>query len=349
MADRFELTVRSSRGDYGILIARGAASELASPADGKVTLVDERFAGRFAGPLVAVRADEAAKTLTRAEEVMARMAELGVTRSGTVTAVGGGVIQDLATLVASLYMRGIAWSYAPTTLLGMVDSCVGGKSAINVGPWKNLAGNFHPPVAIAVDPDFLTSLSAVDIAGGVCEAAKISWCGGRGDFDRYVAYWSAWRDGGPPEPFIAHVLDVKRRFVEEDEFDRGVRRLLNFGHTFGHALESATSFAVPHGIAVGVGICCALRLAEEDLDAHPLAVHVRTVLDESGFPREHLKELDEERFTTAFRADKKHAADAFRLILPAGSGVVEQALPADEKGIRTVRAAVAATVDALCQ
>ncbi|WP_448629983.1 3-dehydroquinate synthase [Cellulomonas soli] len=185
------------------------------------------------------------------------MREAGVRRGDHVVAVGGGVIQDLATFVTDVYMRGLPWSYVPTTLMAMADSCIGGKSSINVGDVKNLVGGIYPPSAVVVDPDFLASLSATARAAGFSEAAKIAFCRGPETFDGYLAAYDGFE--GDPDALIDLVLRAKRWFVEIDEHDRKERRLLNFGHTFGHALEVAVDHRISHGLAVAFGVLCATR------------------------------------------------------------------------------------------
>ena len=123
-------------------------------------------------PVVWIEANEDAKALPATIDVFIALKQAGLGRGSHLMAIGGGVIQDIATFVASLYMRGIDWSYVPTTFLGMVDSCLGGKSSINVGPYKNLVGNFHPPRRIDILPVFARSLPMVEMAGGAAEAAK---------------------------------------------------------------------------------------------------------------------------------------------------------------------------------
>ena len=137
-------------------------------------------------------------------------------------------------------MRGIAWSYMPTTVLAMVDSCVGGKSSINVGPYKNLVGTFHPPKQIDIDPLLATTLASEQIAAGLIEAAKICFCRGPASFAEYLGQEPGVGMGTQAlEHVILTSLLAKKHFIEIDEFDKKERLLLNFGHTFGHAIEGA--------------------------------------------------------------------------------------------------------------
>ncbi len=167
--------------------------------------------------------------------------------------------------MASVYMRGLQWAYIPTTLLAMCDSCIGGKSSINVGPYKNLVGTFHPPAAIMIDPGLVSTLSLEQTVSGLVEACKICYCRGTAAFQEYLDLKpSPSMTEGQIEQAVLLSLSSKKWFIEIDEFDRAQRLLLNFGHTFGHAIEGASHFRISHGIAVGVGMLCAIRLGELD-------------------------------------------------------------------------------------
>lgn len=348
----FELDVHCREGSYLVRIGEGSfGTALAGGAD--VVVADRYFSSMLAditAPVVFVDATEDNKTLRYAEQVIVDCFEAGTRRDSQVLAVGGGVVQDLATLVASLYMRGLPWRYAPTTLMAMTDSCVGGKSSINAGRAKNLVGNIYPPREIAVDPLFLATLGESDIVAGLSEAVKICFCRGPASFDEYLDHFDRFFEGpAAASSLLLHVLGAKKWFVEVDEFDRKERRLLNFGHTFGHALESATSFAVNHGVAVSIGMLCAVRLVERDspLDERSvrLAEHCRTLLARVPLLGDQVAGLDTHAFERAFRGDKKHGTDTFRLILPApGGGVEEVALKSTASQMSMVLDVVATTL-----
>jgi 3-dehydroquinate synthase len=324
-------------GDYTIEVALGAASRAGSA---RVAIVDPVVADRAGFPrdrMVLVEGSEQSKTLSTCESVLVAMNAAGLARGDTVAAVGGGVIQDVATLASSLYMRGVDWIYVPTTLMAMADSCIGGKSSINAGGVKNLVGNFHPPRRVLVDPQFVSSLPAEAIASGLAEAVKICFARGTASFERFLAMPSA-TNPGPDDgtaQLIEHVLESKKWFVEIDEFDRAERQLLNFGHSFGHAWEAASGFAIQHGIAVAAGVVAAVE--------HPAAAHtasterleqyclglLRTVASEvtAAFGR-----TDWQLFTRSLRADKKNSRELLRLVLPAeGESVRIVELPLNDE------------------
>jgi 3-dehydroquinate synthase len=332
MPASFDLTIRASTGAYDVRIGEGVFGELLAQRPDDPIIADDFFADRpelDEQRALFMAAEESNKTLAGAERLIAGLRDRGTGRSDQLLAVGGGITQDVATLVASLYMRGLVWSFVPTTLLAMADSCIGGKSSINVGPYKNLAGNFHPPAVIVVDPAFIATLEAEDRAGGLCEAMKISFCRGPQAYERYLALVADLRpDGTGAAPLLDAVLRSKQWFIEVDEFDQAERRQLNFGHTFAHALEAATGFGVSHGIAVGLGVVAAERLAvalDGDAAAQPaLTDHAASLVRQAPDLAARLAERDQERFAQAFLSDKKHGADGLHVILPARGGATEE-------------------------
>lgn len=321
--------VRADAHAYRVDIASsGVDAFLQSDAEGKVLVCDEIFLDRLKGlplPVIGLAALETEKTLDAAGRVVKAISQAKLSRSGQIVAVGGGIIQDVACFAASIYKRGVAWSYCPTTLLGMADSCLGGKSSINVGDVKNLVGTIHPPERIFVDTSFVETLPIEHRVGGLCEAAKIAFARGPEPFARYLAL-----DPLPnmPAAALADVIEIslvaKKWFVEVDEFDKRERLTLNLGHTFGHALESATDFALNHGAAVGVGILCAAAFVREDggalhAGAAALEKHTRELLASHPGLGEILHRADMTAFDAAFTSDKKHARDSFTLVLPVES------------------------------
>ncbi len=324
-ADSFE--VEADARSYRVEVSPGAADAAlrALPRDALV-ICDEIFAARLAGlpcPVLTMPALETHKTLDGAARLLEAARAAGFTRRGTVVAVGGGIVQDVACFVASTFMRGVGWTYLPTTVLGMVDSCIGGKSSINVGTYKNLAGTIHPPDRVLVDPEFARTLPAEHRAGGLCEAAKIAFARSP---DTFAAYLDLRAQPSMADADLGRVvalsLRAKRWFIQVDEFDRRERLTLNFGHTFGHALESASGFAINHGAAVGLGMLCALdfslsrALAKRDATLRRLEEHTLDLLDAVPDLKDALERVDMARFTTALLSDKKHTPEKLTLVLP---------------------------------
>ncbi len=336
MPDSFE--IKAEARSYRVDIQPGVMmNHLRSLGLDTLVICDEIFNDRYKDLpclVMSVPALETHKTLDEAARLIEAARAAGFTRSGKIVAVGGGIIQDVACFVASVFMRGVGWSYLPTTVLGMVDSCVGGKSSINVGRYKNLAGTIHPPDRVLVDPQFTQTLAVDHFAGGLCEAAKIAFARGGGVFRDYLDL-----DPRPSmdEAVLAKVvhlsLKAKQWFIEIDEFDRKERLTLNFGHTFGHAIESASDFAINHGAAVGLGMLCALEFAAargivgrsellERLKEHTLAL-----LDTVPELRAEFARLDMNGFEKALLSDKKHTPDRLTLVLPVRAS--DDGLPLD--------------------
>jgi 3-dehydroquinate synthase len=342
-----DLKICSSLGDYSVVfVSLTDLSEWQMDAD--LLLVDAFFRGRLAFPadlpVIWIEATEQAKSLAQTLPVFVSIKEAGLGRSSRITAIGGGVIQDVATFVASLYMRGIRWSYVPTTFLGMADSCLGGKSSINVSTYKNLIGNFHPPSRIEILPVFARTLPLVEVVGGAAEAAKIAFCRGASAFASYERLAAPVLQGAWEEHQLAELLHstltVKQWFIETDEFDQGERRLLNFGHTWGHALESATSFAIAHGLAVAIGMMASICFTKNQQTSKGLWKHCLKLLT-PVLKLPQLEAFDPGSFLHAFQADKKHSPGHYHLIVPAGVepaelGVREIRLPANQTSLDAV-------------
>lgn len=334
--------VKTSRESYSVMVGHEIVGDLSA----SVLIADDFFQdSRYVQeiPTVLFHASESKKTLSGCEELLAQLKVLGLKRDGNVAALGGGVIQDVSTLSASLYMRGVAWSYIPTTAMSMLDSCVGGKSSINVSGIKNLVGNIYPPTEVIVDVSFAKTLDVEALVSGFSEAVKICFAGSQEDFDKFIEF------GMQPHEYAeasrvstaisltSHVLQTKRWFIEIDEFDRGERLLLNFGHTFGHALESATSFGIPHGVAISVGMIAAVN--------HPDTPNCMksTVLADyclemwKVLPPETADQLDNvdwKLFAKAIESDKKGTKDYLRFILPDEDGSLRMVdLPRNERSL----------------
>ena len=208
--------------------------------------------------------------------------------------------------------------------MSMLDSCIGGKSSINLGTYKNLLGNIYPPKSVYIDKGFVTTLSEVDIACGLAEGVKICFAASVAEssrFEEIIAQWRSTSNDDFLEEAIFLSLEKKRWFVEIDEFDKKERKLLNFGHSFGHALEAATDFALPHGMGVFVGMHTAINFAGSPSQAGSLLTWIEK---EVSLVKTHLEtlKLSREIFLRAMKQDKKNSATEQCLILPNENGVL---------------------------
>lgn len=204
-----------------------------------------------------VSVDESTKRLSTLEPWLEAWAALPLHRNACIVAVGGGVLTDLAGLAASLFLRGVAWHAWPTTLLAQVDAGLGGKTAVNLSAGKNLAGAFHPPERMVVCRSFLDTLPARQLASGRWELVKTALLEGDGSWAEALLALER-----PLEGDLVRALGIKADIVHRDLTEQGERRLLNLGHTLGHALEAASGYRLLHGEAVGLGTLAACLLAE---------------------------------------------------------------------------------------
>ena len=293
-----------------------------------------------------IPAGEAHKTLDNFGAVIDALAALGATRDACVYALGGGVVGDLAGFAAACWMRGIDVVQLPTTLLAMVDSSVGGKTAVDIPQGKNLVGAFHPPCAVIADTATLRTLPPRELRAGLAEVIKY---GAIVDAD-FLHWLQAHRDGllAGDDALLAQAIARscahKAAITERDPFEHGERALLNFGHTFGHAIEAEQGYAdgLNHGEAVAVGMLLAARLAATlDMASVAEADALRTLLDGFGLPTAIPQGLGPEALLARMRLDKKAQASGLRFILwqRAGkAGVVADV--AEAAVLATLRAAV---------
>ena len=227
-----------------------------------------------------LQAVEEEKTMKSIIAVCEWLEEQHASLASMLYVVGGGTIQDVGASAALLYKRGIPWTFVPTTLLSMADSCVGGKTGINHKGTKHLLGLFSPPRRVVIDPLYLDTLNPEAITSGLGEIFRTYITGGPAFLERF--------DPKPTADLILRSLGVKRAVVEYDEFELGIRKSMNYGHTIGHALEAATNFAVPHGIGVALGCLVENELAIElaglsNFDAGKVAEKARMFLPANVF------------------------------------------------------------------
>jgi len=267
---------------------------------------------------------EGSKSWAGARRILQRALETGLGRDGLIVGVGGGMICDLSAFSASLFMRGSRLFLVPTTLLAMVDAAIGGKTAINLGGYKNMAGTFYPAEQIWIDVSVLKHLADREFLSGIAEAIKTALLGDQtllGIFleqkDRVLA-----RDPGVMEEMVRRCIALKGGIVEEDLKETGKRAFLNLGHTFAHALEAETGFkAWNHGQAVAWGLFQAAVLSEAIGLADSSYVRmVGQTLRAYGFSLQTLKGVKEESILKAMRVDKKKRAGILRLVLQRGIG-----------------------------
>ena len=270
-------------------------------------------AGFRAEPFV-FPAGEASKTPQTLVELLTFLARRGLSRSDALFALGGGVTGDLGGLAASLYLRGIPCVQLPTSLLAVVDSSVGGKTAVDLPEGKNLIGTFYQPHLVLCDTDALDTLPAAVEAEGWAEIIKYGMIRSRDLLDA-LSGDGVW----PMEEIIAHCVAIKRDLVSEDEQDNGARQLLNFGHTIGHAIERCGNYQYYHGDGVAMGMAIMTRACVKQGKCPPETwSRLEQLLDKYHLPK--TVDMDKAALLEAARADKKRRGSAVTLIQPTEAG-----------------------------
>src|SRR5579863_1459257 len=266
---------------------------------------------------------ETAKNLQTVEEIARSLVKAGADRRGVVIAVGGGVVGDVAGFAAASYLRGVALVQVPTTLVAQTDSAIGGKTGVNLPEGKNLVGAFYPPKLVLVDPELLATLPEREFRGGLAEVIKYGVIADaklfaflERNFDRILA-----RDKKALEHVIVRSVEIKAHVVSKDERESGLREILNFGHTFGHALESVTGYRrYQHGEAVAWGMMAAALYGHEigvtpAADASRIIALVRRMGKLPAWPK-----LPPTRLIELMGSDKKTRAGKLRFVLTPGIG-----------------------------
>ena len=276
-------------------------------------------------PVVAViPTGEANKSLTALLPVYDRFLSAGIERATPVLGLGGGIVCDMAGFVAATLLRGVPFVPVPTTLLAMVDASVGGKTGVNHGVGKNLIGAFHQPTVVLADPTVLRTLPPAELSGGLAECIKHEVIA---DADGFAALEAGLDDVLLVDvealtALVAHNVRIKAAVVAADPFEHGVRAHLNLGHTFGHAIEKASEFRVPHGPAVALGMVAACSLAVDlGMMADEDCRRVVRLIGRAGLPTGGLA-VDPAAIVAAMAFDKKVADRRLRLVLPERIGRV---------------------------
>ncbi len=329
MMETAYLPVSHPTGHYDIIVGQGLlekAPELAQISGDFVVITDEHvgplYAGRCAGAtaVITVPAGEQHKTLEMVRFLYDQLLAVGLDRKGTIVALGGGVVGDMAGFVAATYLRGIDFVQCPTTLLAMVDASVGGKTGVDMPQGKNLVGAFKQPTAVLADVSTLYTLDPAEFASGMAEVVKHGLIASPGLLailetgDWHLATSAATTSN--LQSLVLQAVEIKRDVVEEDPFEYGRRAMLNLGHTFGHAIEQVSGYSVRHGEGVAMGLVAAANLSAR-LGYCPTGLQdrIERVLRHIGLPVRIPTSLAPEALYQAMGHDKKKAAGKLRFIL----------------------------------
>lgn len=280
-----------------------------------------------------IKVSEKNKSLEFCTNLIEDLVGRNLRRDQSIVAIGGGIVQDISSFTASILYRGVDWSFVPTTLLAQADSCIGGKTSINLGNKKNLVGNFYPPSQVYIDEAFLNTLLVSDLQSGI------------GEIFHYYIYADSPQTAAmmnnyekiieSPALLAEHIrtsLAIKKEVIEIDEFDRGERNKFNYGHTFGHALESLTNYKISHGQAVTLGMDIAnyisLNLGTMDQETFN-SIHK---LLEKNMPDFNIFEYSLEHYFSALSKDKKNIGNDLVCILARSPGnLFKKQIPIDAK------------------
>ena len=339
----YNFNVKSLINDYSLQFTEDFSRILRDElVEGDVIIIDKNvlnlYSSKIEGILtdinhIAITADEEQKSYLGIVPVIMELIDRNFRKNNKLIAIGGGITQDITAFISSIIYRGVQWLFIPTTLLAQCDSCIGSKTSINFNNYKNQVGNFYPPKKIFIDLIFLDTLPKGDFWSGLGEMCHYYIISGENDFFRFSEeYMKAISDRIVLRGLIARSLEIKKAVIEIDEFDKKERQIFNYGHSFGHAIESLTNYKIPHGIAVSYGIDMANFISVKlGYISSGLRAEVKEVLKHiwSDFP---LENISIDKFKSALSKDKKNVGKELRLILIKGYGkVFKDSLLMDDK------------------
>jgi len=325
------LNIKSLIHDYKVFFVDDFSLSLKNQIiDGDFILIDQNIHNLYRKDLAPVLNRLQHTIITPSEEqksylnlapIIESLIQKNFKKNNRLIAIGGGITQDITAFISSNLYRGVEWFFFPTTLLAQCDSCIGGKSSINFGNYKNQLGTFYPPNEIVIDINFLKTLKDIDIRSGMGEMIHFYLVSGKDDFNTIKAnYDIALRDYKVLKDLIRSSLQIKKKIIEIDEFDKKQRLLFNYGHSFGHAIESLTKYRIPHGIAVSYGMDIANYISYKlNYIPEDLWMEVRQLL-KLNWEQASLGEIDVQNFASMLQKDKKNVGSKINVILTKGIG-----------------------------
>jgi 3-dehydroquinate synthase len=335
MFNSFEVKSKIT-GTYSVSFITELKSQLINVAnDGDVVFViDEKLIILFKDDFdeiiktqryISIISEEKTKTIDYAQEVIRKLIALNIRKNDKLIAIGGGITQDIVAFISSILYRGLEWIFFPTTLLAQCDSCIGSKSSINFDQFKNLIGTFNPPNKIFIYNKFLNTLTESEIRSGIGEMLHYFFTDGislaqeiSDQYDELLI------DRSKLPYFISNSLRIKKKTIEIDEFDTSIRHIFNYGHTFGHAIEAITDYAIPHGQAISIGMDLAnfISFEREILSSRDFDLMHSILI--KNIPIFKVTEENIENYCSALSRDKKNKGNKLGSILSKGPGKVEK-------------------------
>lgn len=322
-------TVSSFRGTYDVAFESWEDALTNELAAGDVVIVDRYVTELYPTILplinnnktIFINACEDSKSYIEIGQTIEAIISSGFSKNNRLIAIGGGITQDITSFSSSIMFRGVDWIFLPTNLLTQCDSCIGSKTSVNLGQYKNQLGGFHPPRKIFIDMSFCDTLDYKEICSGLGEMMHYFLVDGNIDPVTFIeTIKESKNDIAIMQGLVWKSLSIKKKMIELDEFDQGPRNVFNYGHTFGHALEAVTKFAVPHGIAVAYGMDLAnIISAKKGLIDMSLRNDIRPILEEiwSSVP---IPKFDIDVYFGALKRDKKNIGSDVKVILTRGLG-----------------------------
>jgi len=282
---------------------------------------------------IGVDATESQKSYQGITPIIQTLIEKGFRKNNRLIAIGGGITQDITAFIASIMYRGVNWLFFPTTLLAQGDSCIGSKTSINFEKYKNQVGGFYPPNQIFIYPSFIDTLTDSEMKSGMGEMLHYFIVSGRDDFKLYKNnYKQAFQNKEILSKIIARSLEIKKGYIEKDEFDQNIRQVFNYGHSFGHAIESLTNYKIPHGIAVSYGMDISNYISVQmGFISNEVRKEIREITEYiwEGYS---IKNINLEAFKNALSKDKKNVGTKLGLILNKGYGdIFKNVMDSDDK------------------
>lgn len=339
----YNFTVKSVIHDYEVQFINDFGKTLNEELkDGDFIIVDNKIIELYATHLssilvkyqyIGIDANEPQKSYQGIIPIVQTLIEKGFKKNHRLIAIGGGITQDVTAFISSIIYRGVNWIFFPTSLLAQGDSCIGSKTSINFGEFKNQIGGFYPPNRIFIYPGFIDTLSDSEMKSGMGEMLHYFIVSGKDDFEMYKKlYKEAFHDKEVLSRIIARSLEIKKGYIEKDEFDRNIRQVFNYGHSFGHAIESLTHYRIPHGIAVSFGMDMANFISVKmGFISEEIRNEIR-VVTESIWQGYAIDDIDLQLLKKALSKDKKNIGNQLGLILNKGYGnIFKNVMDADEK------------------
>lgn len=333
MEDLLVFKIESSIHNYEVLFIENFGSILNDVLiNGDFLIIDNKIKEIYAPHLkivldkyqhIGIDAIEPQKSYKGIIPVIETLIENGFRKNQRLVAIGGGITQDVTAFISSIMYRGVKWIFFPTTLLAQGDSCIGSKTSINFGEFKNQVGGFYPPNTIYIYPGFIDSLTIAEMKSGMGEMLHYFIVAGEDDFQMYKRlYKEAFTDKEILSKIIVRSLEIKKGYIEKDEFDQNIRQVFNYGHSFGHAIESLTHYRIPHGIAVSFGMDIANFISVKmGFISAIIRDDIRNVT-ESIWQGYTIEDIDPNQLIKALSKDKKNVGTKLGVILNKGYGQI---------------------------